>query len=130
MDSKDLLNYGFSSWILFSKLAKSKSIPKKPGVYVFRLNRRFGRLKGESDILYVGHTENLEHRFIDNYYRGKGGKTTKRIHFYLVNKGYTDHVDVSWKLTNDKQTAKAIEEELRRKYELDHDELPPWNRQK
>lgn len=61
---------------------------------------------------------------------GKGGKTTKRIYFYLVNKGYTDHVDVSWKLTNDKQTAKAIEEELRRKYELDHDELPHWNRQK
>ena len=42
---------------------------RKVGVYVFRLNRRFGRLKGESDILYVGHTENLEHRFIDNYYR-------------------------------------------------------------
>jgi hypothetical protein len=124
--SKDLINYGFSSWKQFSKL-KEGDIPEEPGVYVLRLDKTFGRLVGESDILYMGSTENLRKRLWGNYIKGRGGKTTKRIHYYLISLGYLDRVEVSWVKSGD---YKSLEEKLREEYEKDHHELPPWNRQK
>ena len=98
------------------------------GVYVFRLDRCFGRLHGESDILYIGSNERsgtLYHRFIDNYLGGRGGMTTQRIHHNLLERGYKTKVMVSWFVTHDF----GLERTLLKRYEEEHHELPPWNRQ-
>ena len=124
MNSKDLEKYGFKNWIPFTNISLV-DIPRKSGAYILRLNRSFGRLVGESDILYIGSTFNLNQRFIENYLGGRGGETTQRIHNYLIEKGYMDKVEVSWILTKDYS---RIEKKLREQYEEEHHELPPWNR--
>jgi len=115
---------GFKNWIPFTNISLV-DIPRKSGAYILRLNRSFGRLVGESDILYIGSTFNLNQRFIENYLGGRGGETTQRIHNYLIEKGYMDKVEVSWILTKDYS---RIEKKLREQYEEEHHELPPWNR--
>lgn len=127
MNSQDLTKYGFYVWIPLSEIAISKEAPSEPGVYILRLKRSFGRLVGNSDILYIGSTTDINHRLLKNFIGGKGGKTTQRIHYYLIEMGYLNNVEVSWKLTSD---YKSLEKELLRIYEKDHHELPPWNRQK
>lgn len=126
MDSKDLEKFGFKEWIAFSELP-NKQVPDESGVYILRLNKKFNRLVGESDILYIGSNPRngtLHFRLIENYLRGRGGKTTQRIHSYLVHKGYKEKVSVSW------VTKKLeMEKKLREQYEQEHHEFPPWNRQ-
>ncbi|MBW9220622.1 hypothetical protein KKP91_00150 [Methanothermococcus sp. SCGC AD-155-M21] len=134
MDSKDLEIYGFTSWVKLSKLKENegKDIPEKSGVYVFRLDRKFGRLVGESDILYIGIIgtyDNLRKRIYKDYILGenirKDYKTIQRIHTYL-DLGYLDKVEVSWielkdlkKLINEledlKKSVKEIRENLMKK---------------
>ena len=165
MDSNDLKTRGFKSWKKLSKLKEKKgiNIPKKPGVYMLKLDKTFGRLVGESDILYIGSAKNLRDMLYDKYIMGQGveegkdiDKTIRRIHKYLKNLGYMDKVEVSWmelELSigpeNDlmkeivalmeeyieepddiiKDLRDILREKLKEKYEKDHHELPPWNRQ-
>jgi len=103
MDSSDLRIYGFTSWIKLSELEKNKGhgIPeKKSGVYVFRLDRKFGRLVGESDILYIGISDDLRKKIYNDYILGedirKDYKTIQRIHTYLDDLKYLDKVEVSY----------------------------------
>ncbi len=62
MKSEDMHKYGLKNWIAFSEVIRSDNSRKKlqqaVGVYVFRLNKEFGRLKGKYDILYIGHSSN------------------------------------------------------------------------
>ena len=128
MDSNDLRSYGFTSWKNLSILAKNKgtSISPIPGIYVFKLNKVFGRLQKMSDILYIGSTDNLYRRIYGNYIRGSGGGTTQRIYTYLNNLKYLNKTEVSYIPSNN---PKYIEKKLLDEYEKDHHELPPWNRQ-
>ena len=126
MNSKDLKIYGFEVWMPLDE-QMIKSLPPEHGVYVMRLNRVFGRLKGESDILYVGSTDDLHQRIVNNYWRGRGGETTKRIRNYLFSKNYLSQVEVSWVVC---QSPKNLEAKILERYENEHHELPPWNRQK
>jgi len=59
MFSKDLEKYGFNKWIKIVKdYDRNKdlilSLPKKKGVYVIRANKLIPRIKGASDIVYIG----------------------------------------------------------------------------
>jgi len=49
---------GVSEWCPFSE-ESVKSAPKQYGIYIFRMaqSKCFKRLKGESDILYIGSAE-------------------------------------------------------------------------
>ncbi|WP_017980964.1 GIY-YIG nuclease family protein [Methanocaldococcus villosus] len=128
MKSDNLSNYGFNTWKKLSEL-REEDIPEKPGVYVLRLNKTFGRLIGKSDILYIGSTKNLRRRIWENYIEGGENQkgTAKRIHDYLTKKGYLNEVEVSWVIH---ENYREVERKLREDYENDHHELPPWNRQK
>jgi len=129
MDSCSLIRYGFLKWYrLLDIKYGSVDIPSSPGVYVFRLDRCFGRLQGSSDILYIGHAKNLCERILENHLRGKGGKTTKRIHYYLCKMNYLEYVEVSWITTDSVKDSIGMEKLLLKEYEKDHHELPPWNR--
>jgi len=88
----------------------------------------FGRLVGESDILYISSTNNLRRKIWRNYIKGRAkvGGTAERIHDYLTKKGYLNRVEVSWVIHRNYET---VEKKLREDYENDHHELPPWIRQ-
>jgi len=126
LDSASLEKYGFKEWYKLIDIRKGVvDVPVAPTVYVIRFNRKFGRLKGESDILYIGSTSDLHHRIVENYLRGRGGKTVKRIRKYLLNKGYLEVAEVSWIVTENHE---ELENRLLKEYEEYHHELPPWNR--
>jgi hypothetical protein len=128
MDSEELKNYGVKLWYKLSdNLGNLKQkIPKEPGIYVFRLNRALDKLKGKSDILYIGSSKNLQKRLIKNYLKGWGGLTTKRIHEYLIKRNYRNYVEVGCKVA---RNYRDMEKKLLMKFDRDHDELPSWNRQ-
>jgi len=128
MDSRELNKYGIKFWCKLSYDLNNlkQKIPAKPGVYVFKLNRCLEKLKGKSDILYIGSSKNLRERIIYNYLKGNGGQTTMRIHNYLIKRNYINFVEVGWKIT---KNYKNLEKRLRDKFDKDHDQLPPWNRQ-
>ena len=126
MDSYTLYKYGFKNWYKLTDIRLGEiTPPSEPGTYVLRLNRSFGRLRGQSDILYIGSTSNIYHRIIENYLEGRGGKTTQRIRYYIFDREYLELIEISWVTTDN---PKQLEEELLKKYEEEHHELPPWNR--
>jgi len=126
MDSHSLLQYGFKDWYKLVDVMLGKAVlPSTSGVYVLRLKHHFGRLRGESDILYIGSTNDIQHRIIENFLKGKGGETTQRIHDYLFSKGYLESVEISWVIRDDYED---LEKKLLKEYEDQHHELPPWNR--
>jgi excinuclease UvrABC nuclease subunit len=129
MNSEELIKkYGIRLWCKLSDDLDNlkQKIPKEPGVYVFKLNKYLNKLRGKSDILYIGSSKNLRKRIINNYLKGRGGPTTKRIHSYLIKRNYINFVEVGWKIT---KNYKNLEKKLRNKFDKDHDQLPPWNRQ-
>ena len=102
-----------------------KRAPASPGAYVLQLGqgRSIHRLKGESDIIYVGSTA-----------RGSGGlKQRLRSHnkSRLLNLIKTEigKIEVSWKVVATHESALFEEAEILWKYLQDHLELPPMNRQ-
>ncbi len=126
MDFTSLQKYGFKEWYRLTDIIKGiVEVPITPATYALRLDHKFGRLRGSSDLLYIGSTSNLHFRIIENYLGGRGDKTTKRIRDYLFNKGYLEATEVSWIIT---QNYEKIESKLLAEYEKEHHELPPWNR--
>jgi len=118
MDSKDLQE-DFSNW---QRLAPEMAeAPPQPGVYVIRKagGMPFGRLSGQSDILYIGKSKNLNKR-IKNYLSPGRRKTAARV------KQMSEKIDmeVAWYLDDSPSHRELL---LLRQYWKDHDELPPLN---
>ena len=73
----------FSRWYPFNEKAV-KNAPKQRGVYVFRKagGKHFGRLQGQSDVMYIGSTEakgGLKQRLGQYLHPGPTQWTNKRI---------------------------------------------------
>jgi hypothetical protein len=105
--------------------------PKDYGIYFFRLTQKFHRLKGTSDILYIGSTINknggLRKRF-KQYLRPSEQKTNERIKEFLdtyKSVGIRGKVKVGWIQT---KKARGEEKVLLKLYLKEHCELPPLNR--
>jgi excinuclease UvrABC nuclease subunit len=100
-----------------------KSAPEKPGAYVIRMSggKLFPRLKGETDIVYIGSSKNLRRRFYWFLKPGPTQWTSQRINQF--SKKY--RLEIAW-LEND--NPKNIEHNLLRDFLSQHDELPPLNR--
>jgi excinuclease UvrABC nuclease subunit len=95
-------------------------VPRKPGIYKIHSVDFFLRLKGETDILYIGKAQNLKNR-LKTFVRGKGRKAIGR--FENLKKS-------SFKLTfsfQQCQNPKEKEKEELQKFERKHLELPPLN---
>jgi len=126
MKSSDL--EGFTDWTEWNSAAQ-KLAPRKPGLYAFRLsNQFFGRLLGESDLLYIGCTEKRtlrmrlnEHSSAHDGGRGLGCQLTR------LNDG-GGKIEVAWRVCDAINEAKNLESELLASYERDHAESPPFNR--
>lgn len=124
----------FQEWVPLAEIEKNHKLLEKAkfaGTYIFRKlgGEKFGRLRGESDIIYIGSTgvrKGSSQTIYDRVYGdfillSKPGRVTQRIHKLLMERNYLNKAEVAW-------CDKNIEAELLERYEADHDELPPWNR--
>jgi hypothetical protein len=121
MLSKDL-GQEFSPWADLADEALHQ-VPQDPGVYVLRLKAgtMFGRLKGLSDIIYIGKTERkLRNRIRGYLHPGRTQWTNIRVNKLLGR--YS--LEFSWSRD---RNPKAREHGLLRRYLSEHDELPPLN---
>lgn len=123
MDST-ALPQGFSDWADFNDLTVKRA-PATKGVYVLRLKggRDFGRLKGRSDIVYIGKTEaGIRGRLRQYLNPGPTQITNQRVNQLMKR----HDLEVAWK---EDQNPNTTEHNLLLQYVKDHDELPPLNRQ-
>jgi len=127
MDSKQLsfMLEGLSEWHPFNE-DTVKNAPKQKGIYVLRManGRYICRLRGKSDILYIGSTESksgLRGRLRGYLHPGPSQLTNRRIHEF--SKKY--EMEIAW---YPYQEADNMELRLLQQYLEDHDELPPLNR--
>ncbi len=118
MDSAQLTQ--FSNWRSLSDQG-IKNAPSQQGTYVIRKagGKRFGRLRGESDIVYIGSTtRGLRGRLRQYIHPGPTQWTNWRIH--ELAKKY--NFEVAWYKNNEPEN---LEHQLLRQYLNEHDELPP-----
>ena len=132
MDSINLKNHNFSQEceFLFDSKIENKliNIPKEKGVYALVCSVKFGRLNGESDILYIGSASGIKkglHARIWQYIRPRKLKTAQRISTNIKCWKLDAKIHLWLYLT---PSAKELEHDLLTQHEVDHWELPPWNR--
>ena len=113
-------------------LDQRADIAATPAVYALLHERPFGRLRGESAILYIGCTGELggpSDRCRLRIYRYPNGAHAREIR-NRTRRLEDDGVAVSLAWTNlpSREDAWALEANLLRKYQAEHGELPPFNR--
>jgi predicted GIY-YIG superfamily endonuclease len=123
MNSKDLPEFKSISDFELSY----NQAPQKPGVYLLRTKGGtiFHRILGETDILYIGSTENLKKRFYGYNHPGSSQYTNQKVKNFVVNLGH--EAEFLWKEETDSDRAKITEHELISRYQREHHEFPPLN---
>jgi hypothetical protein len=125
MNSKTLMEIGFSEWVPLKTLTFSNLPSDKAAVIVIVDKELSG--KEETDVLYIGRTKKPSKRILGGYLAGYGGKTTKKINQMLLDQGYIEKAAISWILTD---KPRIMQEELLVKFKDDHGALPVWNTKK
>ena len=113
----------FSRWVPFDDILDYAD--KKAGVYEIRMKdgRKFGRVRGESDIVYIGSTtKSFKSRFRGYMKPGRDQPTNQHVKWF--SKKY--EIEVAF-LPIEKP--RFYESLLIDTYIADHDELPPLNHQ-
>lgn len=176
MNSADLGTLGFDEWWRFPAYGlPDLSIDRHPwaediralltvcptgvsGVYAVRYRESFGRFSGESDIVYIGHTSNLQERLRQHLglASGKGasalvegmpvaglpdemrqflhhlGLGSRNVQWGGASErfgfGEAGLYEVAWVEKATQALARIEERALLSRYESDHWELPPLNR--
>lgn len=102
--------------------------PSAPGIYVFRLAeaKTIPRLKGESDLVYIGCSAKLRNRL-------RGHLNVMSVEHNIAYRlqrveQQIGRLEVSWESYDSVDKAKDAERLLLAKYEADHIEFPPLNR--
>jgi hypothetical protein len=124
----------WSPWYSLQKLTieenMEENIHNKKGVYVIKGKIPIGRIKGKSDIIYIGQGS-LKGRLyaILGYFYGKSNErtwphTAKKEIFRLLSEE-KKNLFISYRTT---KSCKKLEKRLLHKYEKDHIELPPLNK--
>ena len=113
-----------------------EKVPKEKGVYQLRTNKKFERLKGETDILYIG-CGDLYDRLtcfeeLDNTEKDKSWKhdVRKRLREYLKymkKKGKNVKIEFRYHITGEYEDK---ENKLLDEFENEHLEYPPFNKKK
>jgi hypothetical protein len=125
MNSKTLMETGFSEWVPLKTLTFSNLPADKPAVIVIVDKELSG--KEETDVLYIGRTKKPSKKILGGYLAGYGGKNTKKINQLLFDQGYIEKAAISWILTD---KPRIMQEELLVKFKDDHGALPTWNAKK
>jgi len=126
MTSSDL--EGFGNWERWP--AAIDKAPGSPGVYVFRLAaaKAFPRIKGESDIVYIGTTEDgqgtVRRRLIDH----RNCCSDERYWLHRI-ETEIGQLEIAWRSFAEHSDAQWIESNLLATYVQDHIDSTPGNRQ-
>lgn len=128
MDSKSIIELypDFSDWMLFTK-ELVPNLPTDKGSYVFRTagGNSISRVKGESDILYIGSAakkHDIRNRLGFYFNPSKKSSTGNRINSYL----WKNQMEVSYIIETQPGD---VEQKLIHQYQNEHSELPPFNHQ-
>jgi hypothetical protein len=114
----------------FNRLGKAELLRKVPsqfGVYVVRATKAVKRIRGESDIVYIGSACNqngLRGRISQYFSPGPTQITNKRI-LALIEES-ADY-EIGWRPVAAKSRVVELEQELLERYFTDHGERPPQN---
>ncbi|MCK5580755.1 MAG: GIY-YIG nuclease family protein [Candidatus Omnitrophica bacterium] len=120
MNNKSLNNFSKSQFFSIDILPE---IPTVPGTYVLIFPKCFGRLKGKSNILYIGKSSKSLRQRLKFYFKpGPTQHTSKRINKFLKE---NKEIKISF-ITNN--NPRVLEKKLLQNYFKDHDEYPPLNR--
>ena len=110
------------------------SVPTKSGVYVVSTDYEVSRLRGKSDILYIGRSNNLRRRmkFLLKYFLplgfvGNWGKHTAREALKIILEETDINVYIAYTVCGNQ---KAVEKKLLQKFCKNHIETPPLNNQR
>ena len=125
MNSKTLIETGFSEWFPLKTLNRS-NLPADKGSVIVIVDKELSG-KPESDILYIGRTKKPVKRILGGYLAGYGGKNTKKINQMLFDEGYIEKASISWMQTD---KPRIMQEELLAKFKGEHGEFPIWNAKK
>lgn len=140
MHSSELVKYGFKEWFKIKprdydgnkKLVLS--LPRKKGVYIIRKsNGTIPRIKGESDIIYIGQgtiqsrIQALLRSHLPLNFRDYSNKHTAREAFERILSELNFETELSFVLTKDSEEAKDLESSLLRRFCEKHIEPPPLN---
>jgi len=117
-------------WSAGRPLSKSEllGIPKEPGVYRIVTSEPFGRLRGQSNIIYIG----CSSRGGQGLWLEVGNLLNpQRQHFYTLEPIRHSELQLEYEyVTTPAEEAEDIEYHLIDQYEREHLELPPANRAK
>ena len=106
------------------------TIPNKHGVYIFCAPAAFGRVNGESNIIYIGCAGGHDSRAGQGI-RGRilntRGNSEKWIRNKIENMLQEFDFTVYWLVTTEGEGPKCIEQDLLCQYREEHFELPPAN---
>ena len=110
------------------------SVPTNSGVYIITANKELERLRGKSDILYIGRSGNLRRRmkyllkyFLPPEFAGNWGRHTARNALKTILDETDTKVYISYVACSN---YKEIETKLIQKYCKNHIETPPLNNQR
>jgi hypothetical protein len=132
MRSTDLAADGFGGWFRFNRQEGrnlNRSLPATSGVYAIRNGTDYNRLRGQSDIYYIGCATNangLRFRIYQMFHPGPTQSTNKRV---LKELSETPTLEISY-FETPTANAKMLESALLERYENEHGELPPGNRRR
>lgn len=134
MDSASLEKRGIKSWIDFSSAAERitlAGLPTSFGVYVILLGREDQRLRGTSDIAYIGKATNrngLRGRIRQYFHPGPTQSTNIAMRQRLCADGC--QLKIGFAALASAAEAIRLESDLLLEFEREHGELPPYNRQR
>jgi len=142
MDSEKLLQGEFRLFgefnLLNFKNNPNKDLFKITGVYVLCLEEKFDRLLGKTDVLYIGQSGGAKggkgrfivERLTDYCVGAFSAPQDKRIHDAIegISRKLKKKILIFYKNIK-KDNCEQEEQYLLKEFEIDHLELPPWNRQ-
>jgi hypothetical protein len=132
MQSSDLAGRGFTNWRPFALDTEKDLLSQLPtcyGVYSIRFPRAESRLRGESDVAYIGKATNrngLRGRIRQYFHPGWLQSTNLAMKDRLVRRIALECACVG---TDDVDNAMDLESELLLSFEAEHGERPPYNKQ-
>lgn len=104
-----------------------KEAPRELGVYFLRLKdgKMVGRIRGETDSVYVGSSQNLHDRLYQYTHPEPSQWTNKKIYQFVKEFGHD--LEFYWRREEDKNKAESEEQNLLNAFEKDRHEKPSLN---